>query len=118
MFLLNIASMDDDDICLADSATTHTIFKNIKYFANFTKMKASVTTISGASKLIEGSGRAIIILPRGTKLVIDDALLSTKSKINLLSLKDIRRIGYHVETMNEDNIIFKSQILFAEINIY
>ncbi|TYJ27814.1 hypothetical protein E1A91_A07G214400v1, partial [Gossypium mustelinum] len=55
-------------------------------------------------KLIEGSGRAIILLPKGTKSVIDDALYFIKSQRNLLSFKDICLNGYHIETMNEKNI--------------
>ena len=46
-------------------------------------------TISDSAKLIEGSGRANILLPGGTKIHIDDALYSTKSQRNLLSFKDI-----------------------------
>ncbi|KAG4215690.1 hypothetical protein ERO13_A01G192450v2 [Gossypium hirsutum] len=65
---------------------------------------AHVNTISGSSKLIEGSGRAIILLPKGTKFIIDDALYSTKSQRNLLSFKDIRLNGYRIETMNEKNV--------------
>ncbi|TYH06032.1 hypothetical protein ES288_A08G126000v1, partial [Gossypium darwinii] len=65
---------------------------------------AHVNTISGNSKLIEGSGRAIILLPKYTKFIIDDALYSTKSQRNLLSFKDIRLNGYHIETMNEKNV--------------
>ncbi|KAL1134595.1 hypothetical protein V6Z11_A12G113600 [Gossypium hirsutum] len=63
-----------------------------------------VNRILGASKLIEGYGRATILLPKGTKFVIDDALYSTKSQRNLLSFKDIHLNGYHIETMNEKNI--------------
>ncbi|KAB2051502.1 hypothetical protein ES319_A12G059000v1, partial [Gossypium barbadense] len=65
---------------------------------------AHVNTISGSSKLIERYGRTIVILPKGTKFVINDALYSTKSQRNLLSFKDIRLNGYHIETMNEKNI--------------
>ncbi|TYJ01433.1 hypothetical protein E1A91_A13G153100v1 [Gossypium mustelinum] len=65
---------------------------------------ANVNTIPGSSKLIEGSRRAVIILPKGTKFIIDDALYSTKSQRNLLSFKDIRLNGYHIETMNEKNV--------------
>ncbi|KAK8264478.1 hypothetical protein V6Z11_D12G110700 [Gossypium hirsutum] len=65
---------------------------------------AHVNTISGSSKLIEGSGRAIILLPKGTKFDIDDVLYSIKSQMNLLSFKDIRLNGYHIETMNKKNI--------------
>ncbi|TYJ00922.1 hypothetical protein E1A91_A13G118400v1, partial [Gossypium mustelinum] len=83
------------------SATTHTIFKDKKYFSHLTMSNAHVNTISSSSKLIEGSGRAIILLPKDTKIVIDDALYSTKSQRNLLSFKDIRLNGYHIETINE-----------------
>ena len=94
---------DDESLCLADSATTHTILKNQKYFSHLKLAKANVKTISGASDLIEHSGRATIILPNGTKFIIDDAMFSTRSKRNLLSFKDIRRNGYHIETITEKN---------------
>ncbi|KAG6660347.1 hypothetical protein CIPAW_03G099500 [Carya illinoinensis] len=60
-----------------------------------------VHTISGSSNLIEGSGRAYIVLPNGTKFCIDNALFSSQSRRNLLSFKDIRRNGCHIETINE-----------------
>jgi hypothetical protein len=43
------------------------------------------------------------MLPKGTKICIDDALYSSKSRRNLLSFKDIRGNGYHIETNNEGN---------------
>ena len=96
--------INHEDICVIDSGTTHAIFKDEKYFSYLLRRKANVTTISGNSNLIEGSGRATIFLPKGTKLVIEDALFSSKSPRNLLSFKDIRRNGYHVETINEMNV--------------
>ena len=53
--------------------------------------------------MIKGSGQATIILPKGTKLQINDALYSNKSSINLLGFKDIRQNRYHIETMNHDD---------------
>ena len=88
-----------EDFCLADSATTHTILKDKKYFQQLSLSKAYVNTISGSSNLIEGFGRANIMLPRETKLYIDDTLYSSKSRRNLLSFKDIRHNGYHIETV-------------------
>ena len=41
------------------------------------------------------------MLPKGTKFCIDDALYSSKSSRNLLSFKDIRYNGYHIETNNK-----------------
>ena len=90
------------DAYLADCATTHTILRDKKYFSNFTLAQSNVHTISGPVNLIKGSGKATIILMKGTKLKIEDALYSNKSSKNLLSFKDIRRNGYHIETMNHD----------------
>jgi hypothetical protein len=90
-----------EDLCLADSCTTHTILRDKKYFQYLILNKVSINIISGSLNLIEDSGRANIILPKGTKLCIDDALYSSKSRRNLISLKDIRLNGFHVETTNE-----------------
>ena len=90
-----------EDICLIDSATTHTIFKNEKYFSHLSMGNINVTTISGSANLIEGFGRAIIILPKGTKLIRNNAMFSPQSRRNLLSFKDIRENDYHIKTFNE-----------------
>ena len=66
--------------------------------------KTSVNTISGTSNLIEGSGRASVLLPEGTRIHIRDALYSSNSQRNLLSFKDVRLNGYNMETMNENDI--------------
>jgi hypothetical protein len=97
------SKMISEDLCLADSCTTHTILRDKKYFQNLILNKTSVNTIFGSSNLIEGSRRANIILPKGTNFCIDDALYSSKSRRNLISFKDIRLNGYHVETTNEDS---------------
>ena len=65
-----------ENFCLADSATTHTILKDKKYFQSLILCKVNFNTISTSLNLIESSGRAIIMLPKGTKLCIDDALYS------------------------------------------
>ena len=43
------------------------------------------------------------MLPKGTHLEISDALYSPSSKRSLLSLKDIRMNGFHIETTGEGN---------------
>ena len=93
--------MTSKDFCLADNATTHTILKDKKYFQSLILCKANVNTISSSSNSIEGSKRAIIMLPKGIKLCIDDVLYSSKSSKNLLNFKDIRYNGYHIEINNE-----------------
>jgi hypothetical protein len=97
------SKMIGEDLCLTDSCTTHTILRDKKYFQYLVLNKASVNRIYGLSNLIEGSGRANIILPKGTKFCIDDTLYSSKSRRNLISFKNIRLNGYHVETTNKGN---------------
>ena len=41
------------------------------------------------------------MLPKGIQICIDNVLYSSKSKRNLLSFKDIRGNGYHIEINNE-----------------
>ena len=55
------------DICLEDCATTHSILQQKKYFSKLTLAPSNVTTIYGPVNLIEGFGRATIILP-GVKM--------------------------------------------------
>ena len=95
--------MDDGVVCLVDYATTHTILRNKRYFLSLTLTSGNMSTISGTSNLIEGSRRANIMLLKGTRFHINDALYSSKSTINFLSFKDIRRNRYHIETMNDGN---------------
>ena len=53
--------------------------------------------------MIIGSGRAIIVLPMGTQITIEDALLYPDSKRTLLIYRDIRQNGFHIETLDDNN---------------
>ena len=70
------------DVCLLDSVMTHSILKDKNYFFSMTLRKTNVHTISDPVEMIDGSGNAIIMLPNGTILHIEDALLNTKTKRN------------------------------------
>ena len=83
--------MDDSDVCLVDCTTTHTILRDKRYFLSLTLTSGNVSTISGTSNIIKGSGRANVMLPKRTRFHINiDALYSSKSTRNLLSFKYIR----------------------------
>ena len=120
------SKMTSEDFCLADSATTHTILKDKKYFQNLILYKSNVNTISGSSNSIKVSGRAIIILPKGTKLCIDDALYSSKSSRNLLNFKYRCYNGYHIETSNEGSeeflyitsIVLGQKLILEKLHIF
>ena len=75
--------------------------KNI--FSHITLVAANVNTISDPADLIDGSGRATIMLPCGMIFHINDALYSVGSRRNLLGFKDICRNGYPIETACENN---------------
>ena len=92
-----------EDVCLLDSASTHTIFCSRHFFSSMTLRKTHVHTISGPIPIIDGFGNATIVLPKGTILHIENAFLSSRSKRNLLSFKYVRRNGYHIETIYEKN---------------
>ncbi|KAL9165046.1 hypothetical protein ABFS82_06G145400 [Erythranthe guttata] len=97
-------NMDKYDYCLLDSATTHSIFNNKIYFSSVTSCKAQVKTIAGSAEIIDGSGNATIVLPNGTTLHIENALISGRSNKNLLSFKDVGRNEYHLETQVENTV--------------
>jgi Reverse transcriptase (RNA-dependent DNA polymerase)/GAG-pre-integrase domain/Integrase core domain len=88
--------------CLIDSATTHSILSDKAYFTQFKPIQANVNTVAGVSKLIEGSGKACVVLPKGTMIKMNDALYSSKTRRNLISFKDLRLCGFHVETTTEN----------------
>ncbi|KAM1628851.1 hypothetical protein ACFX2K_017216 [Malus domestica] len=92
--------------CLADSATTHTVLRERIYFTNFVPKNAPLTTLSGPSNLIEGYGKARIMLSNGTILTIVEALYSPRSGRTLLSFKDIRDNNYHAEIHVESGVEF------------
>ena len=60
-------------------------------------------TIAGRDATIVGTGRATIVLPMGTHITIEDALLYPNSKRTLLSYRDIRQNGFHIETGDDNN---------------
>lgn len=59
-------------------------------------------TIVGRDTVIVGIRHAIFILPSGTEVTFDDALLYPDSSRTLISYQDIRKNGFHIET-HEDN---------------
>ena len=78
-------------------------FFEVKNIFHIILVEANVNTISGPVDLIDGSGRVTIMLPCGMIFHIYDVLYSVRSKINLLSFKYMRRNGYHIETIYDNN---------------
>ena len=118
--------MNEGNACLANYVTTHTILRDKRYFIDLTLLDANVSTISCIAKLIEGSERANIMIPNGTRFHINDALYFSKSTRNLLSFKDIRKNGYYIKIMNEGNIeclyitsiVYGKKLIMEKISSY
>jgi hypothetical protein len=86
----------DEELCLVDSGTTNSILREIKYFQTLIKNKGNVLTIATRDAVIVGSGQATIMLPMGTSITIEDALLYPDSTRTLLSYRDIQKNGFHI----------------------
>jgi hypothetical protein len=93
----NDVNSTGEELCLMDSCTTNSILREIKYFQTLKKRWKSFE-----HAVIVGSGRATITLPMGTEIVIEDALLYPDSTRTLLSFRDIRQNGFHIETHDEN----------------
>src|SRR6185503_4087233 len=83
----------EEEMCLVNSCTTNTILREVKFFQTLTK-RGQVLTIAGRNAMIVGSGRAIFILPMGTQIHIEEALLYPDSTRTLLSYRDIRKMDF------------------------
>ena len=103
----------EEEMCLVDSCSSNTMLREIKYFQTLTKREGNVLTIAGRDATIVGSGRATIVLPMGTQIAIDEELLYPDATGTLLTYKDIRRNGIHVETHEENKEEF---LLFTKDN--
>ena len=77
----------EDNFCLVDSGTTHTILKNHNFFSELVFNIRIVSTIAGSAQIIEGSEIAHVMLPNGTNIFIKDALFPSSSRRTCLVLK-------------------------------
>ena len=93
----------EEEMCLVDSGTTNSILRETKYFQTLTERQGNVLTIAGRDAMIVGTGKATITLPMGTQITIKNALLYPNSTRTLLSYRDIRKNGFHVETHEDNN---------------
>ncbi|KAI3754347.1 hypothetical protein L1987_54129 [Smallanthus sonchifolius] len=98
----------DEDMCIADSGATHTILKSKRYFCELKPTKGTIDTISGPTDIIEGVGKANLVLPNGTKLLIENALFSPKSRT-----VDNEK---YLHIMNENHILEKLPMLHSGLH--
>jgi uncharacterized protein YbaR (Trm112 family) len=93
----------EEEMCLVDSCATNTILREMKYFQTLTNRTGNILTIAGRDVCIVGSEKTTIILPMGTQVTIENALLYLDSSHILLSYRDIRKNGLHIVTHEENN---------------
>jgi hypothetical protein len=67
--------MEEEEICLIDSATTNTILWATKYFQTLAKKAGNIMKIAGSNAHVVGTGSATIVLPMGSQLVIKGCLV-------------------------------------------
>ena len=105
----------EEELCLVYSCTTNSILRKMKYFQTLKKREGNIITIAGRDALIVGSGRVTITLPMGTQITMEDVLLYPDSTRTLLSFRDIRKNGFHVETHMDNKEEF---LLFTKLTGY
>jgi peptide/histidine transporter 3/4 len=87
----------------------------MKYFQTLKKREGNIMTITSCDALIVGSGRATITLPMGRQIMMEDVLLYPDSTHTLLSFRDVRKNGFHVETHMDNKEEF---LLFTKLTGY
>jgi hypothetical protein len=93
----------EEEMCLVDSCTINSILRETKYFQTLTSRTENILTIAERDTNIVNSGRATIVLPMGTPVTIENALLYPDSTRTLLSYRNIRKNRLHVITHEENN---------------
>jgi len=111
--MFNEVNPSEKELCLVDICTTNSILMEMKYFQTLRTREGNVLTIAGRDATIVGSGRATIVLPMGTHITIEEALLYPDATRTFLSYKDICCNGIHVETHEENKEEF---LLFTKDN--
>jgi hypothetical protein len=102
IYIMQVNPMEEE-MCFVDSCTINTILREMKYFQTLTKRTGNILTIDGCDTCIVGSEKATIILPMGTQVTIENALLYPDSTCTLLSYRDFRKNGLHIATHEENN---------------
>ena len=101
---VRLGPMADEECCLVDSATTNTILRETRYFHTSIKKSGNIMTIAGSNAHIVGTRSATLVFPMGTRILVRNAILYPESKRTLVSFKDIRANGFHLETETEHGI--------------
>ena len=76
--MLLYLKMNEDDVCLAECATMHTIFRDERYVLKLILTKANLNTIFDIINLVNDSGRVNMIPSNKTKFHINDTLYYNK----------------------------------------
>lgn len=79
------SSLNNPNIAIIDSSTSHTILTDKKYFETIVQSTRSINTIAGTDQIEEGIGTANVKLPGGTVLHIESAIFAPRATRNLIS---------------------------------
>ena len=94
-------------MALLDSASTHTILRDLKYFEFFGReceawRTCELNIVAGRQNLKFREGWARVVLPRGATLVCNHAMYAPDAHRSLINFWDLRSHGIHVMTALRD----------------
>jgi hypothetical protein len=91
------------DVTLLDSATTHTILRDPKYF-DFSGQESEawqtcdMITVAGRRNFVFHEGPTTVVLSRGTTLGFPKAMYAPSAQRSLISFRDLRASSIHLLT--------------------
>jgi hypothetical protein len=95
-------STSQPDVALIDSASTHTILIDPKFFHfsenDMSWQHCTLITMAGSRNFKFREDKAMIILPGGYTLVCQRAMYAPEAPRSLISYRDLRDNGIHVST--------------------
>lgn len=83
---------------LLDSGATITVVKSAKYFTKMQRENYKIASMSGLNLTVRGSGPATFILPGGTRIYAERALLIPTARRQVLCENDVFNSGYAINT--------------------
>ena len=83
---------------ILDSGATITVIKSRRYFTQMQPENYKISSMSGLNLAVRGSGPASFVLPGGTRIYAERALLIPTARRQVLCENDVSNSGYEIST--------------------
>lgn len=100
-YMTNRTSNDESNDALIDSATTHTILRDRRFFIkkSSTWQTKNMMTMAGANAFCFQEGTVMVKLPAGSIIKCKHGMFAPSTPRSLITYRDVRINGYHLSTV-------------------